>query len=159
MALLVVRRIQRVRRLLLELEARFLAGRLVISPARVVSASGAIAGPQVRPMAVTPFPRRLGWLCGLVPGDAACFAGQLRVVLAEPEMAALLASCPQAVRIVQPLCRMLGIERADYAPGEALVPAVVEVARPARVESAEAGEGARLAQVTAGLGWVRFIPG
>jgi hypothetical protein len=62
-------------------------------------------------------PRRFGWLCPLVPGEAACFAGQMRVLLAEPEMQTLLAACPQAVRVLRPLCVMLGIERMDHVPG------------------------------------------
>ena len=53
-------------------------------------------------------PAGFGWLIRLVPGTAA-YAGQVQQLLADPEMAALLADVPQAGRILGPLCRMLGI--------------------------------------------------
>jgi len=58
-----------------------------------------------------PFPRlphKFAWLVRLVP-EAACYGSQLRHLLAEPEMAALLAASPQARRLVRPLCRMLAV--------------------------------------------------
>ena len=60
-------------------------------------------------------PLRFGWLLQLVPYEAANFASQLRAVLAEPEMVALLAASPQAERALRPLCRMLRIEAAVLA--------------------------------------------
>ena len=57
-------------------------------------------------------PRSFGWLLPLVPTEAACRATQLRAVLAEPEMVALIAAAPQATRLLRPLCRMLGLEPA-----------------------------------------------
>jgi len=36
-------------------------------------------------------------------------AGLLEILIARPQMAGLLAACPQAGRILRPLCRMLGI--------------------------------------------------
>ncbi|MBV8524819.1 MAG: hypothetical protein JOY71_22335 [Acetobacteraceae bacterium] len=45
----------------------------------------------------------------MVSGTAA-YAGQVRRLLADPEMAALLAGSPQAGHILRPLCRMLGIQ-------------------------------------------------
>lgn len=123
LALMVVRRIQRVRRMLLVLEARYLAGRVlrrqvtpVTVPVEAGLAEAAEAAPPARQVPVRRMPLRFGWLCPLVPGEAACFAGQMRVVLAEPGMQDLLAACPQAVRLLRPLCRMLGIERAAYVP-------------------------------------------
>ena len=53
-------------------------------------------------------PRGFAWVPRLVP-EANGYASQLRHLLAEPEMAALLAAAPQAGRILRPLCRMLGI--------------------------------------------------
>ena len=47
---------------------------------------------------------------GVMPYEAAGYAGQMRTVLAEPEMAALMRDVPQALRILGPLCRMLGVE-------------------------------------------------
>jgi hypothetical protein len=164
MAILVVRRIHRVRGVLLALEARFLAGGIlpgcrsaadVTARVRRSGASGPAECADVR------LPRRFAWLCGLVPGEAACFAGQLRVVLAEPGMVALLASCPQAVRVVQPLCRMLGIARTDYVPDERAPPPdddAIRVAPIAPLEAAVANVPSP-AEVMMGTGWTRFIPG
>ncbi len=77
----------------------------------------------------------------MVPCEAACFAGQLRTVLAEPEMVALLEASPQARRALAPLCRMLGIEASVIAGrGENAVPAVVERQEQVRPEAAGAGE-------------------
>ena len=72
----------------------------------------------------------------LVPGEAACFAGQIRGLLAEPEMAGLIAASPQARRVLGPLCRMLGIEASEWAPG--VVAAKVVVAPVRRVVRREA---------------------
>jgi hypothetical protein len=50
------------------------------------------------------------WLIKLVPAAAAS-ASQLRFLLADPEMAALLAAAPAEMgRTLRPLCRMLGVE-------------------------------------------------
>ncbi|MBV8522146.1 MAG: hypothetical protein JOY71_08470, partial [Acetobacteraceae bacterium] len=54
-------------------------------------------------------PRALGWLIPLVPGTAA-YAGQVQHLLADPEMAALLAGSRQAGHILRALGRMLGIQ-------------------------------------------------
>eukprot|EP01037_Dinobryon_pediforme_P008873 gene8873-8962_t len=119
MAVLVMQRIHRVRRLLVALEARFLAGLVRRRAVRAVTADVGVEVRERAPRAKAPelLPRRFAWLLPLVPGEAACFAGHLRVVLAEPDMQALLAGCPQAVRVLGPLCVMLGIERAAYVPG------------------------------------------
>jgi hypothetical protein len=77
-------------------------------------------------------------------------------------MAALLASCPQAVRIVRPLCWMLGIAQADFVPGPAVAePADSPVASVARVAPilAASEHGLRLAQGLVGTDWGDFIPG
>ena len=138
-AMLVVRRIFRIRGALWALEARFLAGRAMRRPARVVGASEAPAREDVAPrVRAGGLPRRRGWLFNLVPSYAATYAGQLRVVLAEPGMQALLAASPQAVRVLRPLCVMLGIERAAYMPNwvEPERPAVMRVRAPRKVREA-----------------------
>jgi hypothetical protein len=132
MAMLVVLRIQRVRWILLRLETRFLAGLAVRRPARVVAQDVVTVAPERREAVVKePLPRGLGWLCPLVPSYAATYAEHMRVVLAEPGMRELLAACPQALRVLGPLCRMLGIARAEYVPAGA-EPVVRRVA-PVRV--------------------------
>eukprot|EP01037_Dinobryon_pediforme_P001415 gene1415-1436_t len=135
LAMLVVRRIQRVRGALLALEARFLAGRVLRRRDRVpveVKVADARA-PVVRVARAARWPVGFGWLCPLVPSYAATYAGHMRMVLAEPEMQALLAGCPQAVRVLGPLCRMLGIARAEYVPEGAEAPAVRVRVRAPRV--------------------------
>ena len=160
MAMLVIRRIQRVRGVLLALEARFLAGTLVRHRRHddglpVVRERRAWASPPA-----TRFPRRFAWLCPLVPADAACYAEHLRVVLAEPGMVRLLAECPQAVRAVRPICRMLGIELSLSGPpgdDEPLVVSNIVLAAPA-IEAGVVAAGPRLDQVMSGQAWTYFIP-
>lgn len=53
-------------------------------------------------------PSAFGWLIRLAP-QAVCYAGQLRYLLSDPEMAPLL-SAPQTARILRSLCRMLGVQ-------------------------------------------------
>ncbi len=55
-------------------------------------------------------PLRFGWLMRFMPYEAAGYGSQLRTVLAEPEMEALLRDVAQARRILGPVCRMLGVE-------------------------------------------------
>ena len=105
MIVLVCARVRRAERDIRGLLARFQAGRLRVSAVpRVGRGGGGRNGPRV-------LPSRFGWLLALAPGEAACFAGQIRAVLAEPDMEALIALSPQARRVLGPVCRMLGIER------------------------------------------------
>jgi hypothetical protein len=60
-------------------------------------------------------PHRAGWLLGPVP-DARALASQLRSLLAEPDMAALLEAAPGIERLLRPLCRMLGVARPKPPP-------------------------------------------
>lgn len=53
-------------------------------------------------------PRRFGWLLPMVPG-AAIARSQLRYLLAQPEIAALLDAHPQLQKLLRPLCWMLGL--------------------------------------------------
>ncbi len=107
MIVLVWTRLKRVERQILGLLARFAAGRLVVAAAPRVTEGAA----GRRRVVSARLPCRFGWLLGMVPFEAACFAGQLRAELAEPEMVALLAASPQARRVLGPVCRMLAIER------------------------------------------------
>ncbi len=68
-----------------------------------------LAPPSLAPRCRPPRPpRSFAWLIRLAP-DAAQLGGQIRHLLADPELASLLAAAPQAGRILRPLCRMLGI--------------------------------------------------
>ncbi len=63
-------------------------------------------------------PLRFGWLLRLAP-EASASGSQLRALLTEPEMAALLAAMPRLARMLRPLCRMLGV----VPPGPPAAPA------------------------------------
>ncbi len=84
-----------------------------------------VARTQVAPRATcvscVRLPRRFAWLIVLVPYHAAGFASQLRHVLGDPEMVALLAASPRLGKMLQPLGRMLGIEPALLSPVAAAV--------------------------------------
>ena len=111
MILLVWRRVRRIEGQIQRLLVRFRLGRSLVQPAvcRRVGAGGRVGRAAGLPM-------RFGWLLPLVPHEAACFAGQVRTLLAEDEMVALLAAAPQARRVLAPLCRMLGIEAEVLSP-------------------------------------------
>jgi hypothetical protein len=162
MAIVVCRRIQGVRSRLLARESRFLAGTLRTEV--TMRAERAVVAGATRPLQDW-LPRRFAWLCVMVPSEAASYASQLRVVLADPDMVALLGSCPQAVKIVRPLCRMLGIAPEDFMPRAdrpLRVDAVKDEPCPApspAVVAAFVPAPACPAQVMVGLGWLRFIPG
>ena len=61
-------------------------------------------------------PLGFGWLMRVMPYEAAGYASQLRTVLADPEMVALLRVVAQARRSLGPLCRMLGVEIPGVGP-------------------------------------------
>ncbi|MGC8469076.1 MAG: hypothetical protein ACP5NI_04125 [Acetobacteraceae bacterium] len=54
-------------------------------------------------------PRRPGWLLRFLPPMVYPAKSQLEYLLADPEMAALLAASPGLRRSLRPLCRMLGL--------------------------------------------------
>jgi len=75
-------------------------------------------GPRPGRQAGTPnrLPSSPAWLIKLVP-EAAVFAAQLRSLLTDPEVAALLAAAPgQIARPLRSLCRMLDVEPPIPAP-------------------------------------------
>jgi hypothetical protein len=121
MIVLVWTRLRRIDGRMQALMRRFLAGRLVVLTRKRVGGSGGGGGvnradggggveSNVGRAVSGRLPRGFGWLLPMVPHVAACYAGQLRTVLAEPEMVALLQAAPQARRLLGPLCRMLGVE-------------------------------------------------
>jgi len=120
MIMVVCRRIKRAEVKIQGLLAQYRAGGLQTRVGRSSVARSDAGGPQ-RLGAANRLPLRFAWLLPLVPSEAACFAGQFRVILAEPEMVGLLAASAQARRILRPVCRMLGIEAVMLAP-ETLAP-------------------------------------
>ncbi len=83
-------------------------------------------------------PAGRGWIVRELGWEAAAYMGYLELLLAEPEMQAVLARVPGAGRILRPLCRMLGVPVAAATPpvmvvAEAaadIVAAPIEVATP-----------------------------
>ncbi len=110
------------------------------APGRVLRAGDAAARARL--------PLRFGWLMGVMPYEAACFAGQLRTVLDEPEMAGLVAGTAQARRILGPVCRMLGVRM----PGEQVIGAQVSVSAPAAEEAVRV----RKARAKVAVDWGRI---
>ena len=125
--------------------ARFRAGKLRVMMGAPRQEGPREAGARVpRGAKVAKVPRGFGWLLPLVPCEAAGFAAQLRLHLADPEMVALLAASAQARRAMMTLGHMLMIEPELIAP-KPVDPdvAVAEV-------SAAVGE--------APTGWPGFLP-
>ncbi len=117
---LVHRRLGEVLRRIEGMVSRFQAGTL--RPVGV-RAAGEPRGPRREP-GVRLWPGRFAWLVQEVGWEAAGFGSQLRALLERPEMVAFLAACPQAVRVLTPVCRMLAIERQVLQPADAPVRAV-----------------------------------
>ncbi len=150
---LIVCRIRRIETRVLALVAAIRSGRVRggwVIEARAARAPGAS---QVAPPASLKLPRSFAWLLVLVPYHAAGYASQLRYLLADPEMAAMLAATPRLGKLLRPLCRMLGIE------AELLVP-VVPVVVPVAVTVVDEGVAAVSAAQAEGLGCVvkRSVP-
>ena len=61
-------------------------------------------------------PRAQSWLIRALPNEAAAFAGQLEHLLAEPEIAALLAANPRLARLLAPLRRALSTDQPHTPP-------------------------------------------
>ena len=99
-------RIGRTFRAIERMLARFRAGKL-----RQGTPRGAITPrTQARQKPAIVLPRRFGWLVVAGKHEAACFGSQLKHLLDEPDMAALLEASPQAKRILRPLLRALAVE-------------------------------------------------
>ncbi|MBV8525872.1 MAG: hypothetical protein JOY71_27800 [Acetobacteraceae bacterium] len=91
-----------------KLVAAVRAGRLPPAPELRGKAARDLEFPRLDGLPPPRLPGGFGWLIRLVPG-AAVYGSQVQYLLADPEMAALLASTPQAGRILRPLCQMLAI--------------------------------------------------
>ena len=91
------------------------AAPIVVGVKRERAVAGAVPVARVR------LPAGKAWLIKALGWEAVGFGSQLRTLLAEPEMAALLAALPRAQRVLRPLGRMLGVE---------VGPVVVRVRKP-----------------------------
>ena len=94
------------------LVARFRAGRLRQSAPRPRPASAArspVPGPPTPSPPAPRLSRRRGWLLPLIP-NAIGYASQLSHLIAQPDMAELIAAAPSLGRLLRPLARMLAID-------------------------------------------------
>jgi hypothetical protein len=136
LVLLVWRRVGEVGRRLERMMARFAAGKTMRRAPRVVAgAEGwAMAAGEgaVRRKASCLWPRSFAWLVRAAAHEAAGFGLQMEAVLAHPEMVAFLQATPQAVRLLSPICGMLGIDRALLPRGAAPAMPPKPVAKSAR---------------------------
>lgn len=92
----------RIERLLLRFRAGRLGRRIVAVPSKPHGRAGRAAPPCL--------PRRFGWLVRAGSHQAMGYGSQLQALLGEPDMQALLAASPQAVRVLKPVCRALAVE-------------------------------------------------
>ena len=74
-------------------------------------------------------PRRFGWLIAALGWEAAGYASHLEHLLSQPDVAAVLAACPRARRVLRPVAHMLRfkvVEPVEPLPADAI--AMVEPA-------------------------------
>lgn len=77
---------------------------------------------QARAHAPSPhLPAEHGWLTGMLGYQAAGCANQLQDLLHTDEMAEFLAAAPQALRILRPLRRLLGVDTVPAIIGKSIV--------------------------------------
>jgi hypothetical protein len=96
------------------LAARFQAGRLWRRGPRAGAGGRVVADAVggVRAAGSLRWPGRFGWLVRAAAYQAAGYGCQLRVILGQPEMVALLLAAP----ILRPVCRMLAVETSLLRP-------------------------------------------
>jgi len=125
LALLVHRRLGEICQRFERLAQRFAAGlalrRLRGAPSRGGDAADAATADDARvgggrAGAGRVWPGAFFWLVRAAGWEAAGFAGQVRVILEQPDMIALLRAAPQAGRLLVPVCRMLGLETSLLRP-------------------------------------------
>jgi len=105
LVVLILNRLRSIKQSFARIAARVAAGRY--APRRFTPRPQ--AGP--RPRAKNPLPHGEAWLLKLAPQATAAYASQLRFLLADQEMLALLAAAPASLgRPLRSLCRMLGVE-------------------------------------------------
>jgi hypothetical protein len=104
LALLILNRIREINQRFARLAALIRAGKYV--PRRATTPRRAAARQPRRP---NPLPQDFAWLVKLVQ-ETAVYGSQLQALFRDPEMAALMAAAPAAMRRpLRSLCRMLGV--------------------------------------------------
>lgn len=117
---LIAQRLGRIRTRFAALAAKIQAG--TVRPPRPQGRRRAPSpGAPSRPRPADPLPRTRAWLLRLLGYHAAGYAQSLQQMMAEPEMAALIAAAPQMRRLLRPLLSILTNDR---------MPAVLRLPRP-----------------------------
>jgi hypothetical protein len=143
------------------LVARVAAG-LPAAPVRVRAKAVRVAARAAGASAAAQVPTGRGWLVGLMR-ETEIYRAKVEELLADPEMAALLAAAPEAGRILRPFCRMLGVNGGALLAlpaGRKLTPRKSRAGqyRPRkRVVKVKAPELSGLAQIYAALGPKPFV--
>jgi hypothetical protein len=131
---LVYSRLGQISAKILRLAERFAAGEIWSVAVRRVSVGTRVQSlsyPRPAPI----WPRKKVWLVAMDGYRAAGHGLQFQHLLGHPDMVALLTACPQAARIMLPMCRMLGVETSLLYPGAPARPVVEKVVRPKRVRA------------------------
>ena len=93
----------------------------VVRKPRAVSLVARPTATRARVEVTVPLPRRFGWLIAALGWEAAGYASQLEHLLAQPDVAAVLAVCPRARRVLRPVAHML-----RFTVAEPMAPAPVD---------------------------------
>ena len=106
---------------------------------------------QTRPApakAAVALPQKFGWLIWALGWEAAGYAGHLEYLLQQPEVAAVMAACPRARRVLRPIARMLALRMLDPVKPKLVLPAnsTVPVADDTVAEDQVAAVAAKIAK-------------
>jgi hypothetical protein len=85
-------------------------------PGRQRATATAPSCPQVQ------LPTTHAWLLKDLKHEAALYTQRLETILSDPDFAAIIAHCPQALRLLRPLGHMLGVRHASLGVRHAAVP-------------------------------------
>ena len=129
--LLVYRRIGQIMVRMERLVAQYQAGTLRRVKPRVAAPKRDDAEKRTRAKPLEVLPRKFGWLRQQMGWQLGGHCGQFETILHRPEMVEMLVACPQAIRILRPLCRMLGMDPRFLQPGVPVVfiPPVAKVVK------------------------------
>jgi hypothetical protein len=154
--ILVYSRLARTIRLFTRLVALWRAGAL---PAPRPSRAGETR--KAAPAKPLKLPRNLTWFMDLVRYPAAAAASQLRFLMNDEELRRFLADCPQAGRLLRPLCQMLGMRKNEVElapirlpprPRKPRPPKPPRAKRPPRFHTRKQISGMSAAELTAHYG-------
>ena len=107
--LLIWRRMARVELRFKRLMALLAAGKVPAEPKARAPRAAAEDKPAVEKPKRVVMPSGHLWLVRMFPGDAAAFAERMQILVSDPRTQQVLAAVPKAIKILQPVCRILGV--------------------------------------------------